>query len=578
MNDTTSGTFLDGDAAMGDGSPTTGWSSIKGGFGDPVSLPDGKALIVTGQMEFIGGGGDDAYTPFRYSLTYQDSVALQYQYTDSAAWVVTANVAANANHYGYLLCPMSGLGTMSNTWRTGAQGTFWTVPAGNWVSTNNEGAEALAAIKQAPRNAEIIAGVYDFAISVQDMGDGTNEVRWYMVEVNNKYWFGGTAIDAAQLSDKFNGIIFGVNNDNDATQFNVYEVQVDIGKPIEVPEAPWEAYYVDAWGFSGGNLGGWDLTLGDFFGDVTIGGTAAPTGWSAVRGGFDTYILSNQKDRALILTGKIELDGGGFEDLASFRYGIFYSDSAGATEQDPDLDSNWVWTGTDGAHSGYLFVPPSGSNVASWSGVTGTWGAIANGTWWDIDGSNGFALGTPLQDPPAGVAGEGTYDFAISVSPQSVGNIIKATLSKTDGTYYWVVTHTFPVASATDKFNCVAFAINNSTTTQMNLIEIEVDRGAHITRIESNEIQVPKVYALKQNYPNPFNPTTMIEFDLPKQSDVKLFVYDIMGRTVAELASGNLNAGYHKINFNAANLASGVYFYKLQAGDFVNVKKLMLLK
>lgn len=83
---------------------------------------------------------------------------------------------------------------------------------------------------------------------------------------------------------------------------------------------------------------------------------------------------------------------------------------------------------------------------------------------------------------------------------------------------------------------------------------------------------------MDQNYPNPFNPTTTIEFALPHNSNVKLVVYDILGRSVANLVNGSLTAGYHKVNFNAANLSSGVYFYRIEAGDFVSVKKLMLLK
>ena len=89
---------------------------------------------------------------------------------------------------------------------------------------------------------------------------------------------------------------------------------------------------------------------------------------------------------------------------------------------------------------------------------------------------------------------------------------------------------------------------------------------------------IPKVYALEQNYPNPFNPTTTIKFALPKNSNVKLNVYDILGRLVTKLVDGNLQAGYHTIQFNASNLASGVYFYRIEADNFVKVKKLMLLK
>jgi endo-1,4-beta-xylanase len=99
-----------------------------------------------------------------------------------------------------------------------------------------------------------------------------------------------------------------------------------------------------------------------------------------------------------------------------------------------------------------------------------------------------------------------------------------------------------------------------------------------VVATEDLDAELPMVYSLNQNYPNPFNPTTTIEFALPQNSDVKLVVYDILGRAVANLIDDNLAAGYHRINFNASNLATGVYFYRIKAGDFVSVKKLLLLK
>ena len=89
---------------------------------------------------------------------------------------------------------------------------------------------------------------------------------------------------------------------------------------------------------------------------------------------------------------------------------------------------------------------------------------------------------------------------------------------------------------------------------------------------------LPKQFALGQNYPNPFNPTTTIEYALPTDARVTLEVFDVLGRHVAELANGHASAGYHAAEFNAASLASGIYFYRLHAGSFTETKKLMLLK
>jgi hypothetical protein len=89
---------------------------------------------------------------------------------------------------------------------------------------------------------------------------------------------------------------------------------------------------------------------------------------------------------------------------------------------------------------------------------------------------------------------------------------------------------------------------------------------------------VPLVYALDQNYPNPFNPTTTIRFEIPKQSNVELKVYNLLGQVVATLVSGEMKAGNHEATFDAAKLSSGVYFYKLVAGSFIETKKMLLLK
>jgi formylglycine-generating enzyme required for sulfatase activity len=89
---------------------------------------------------------------------------------------------------------------------------------------------------------------------------------------------------------------------------------------------------------------------------------------------------------------------------------------------------------------------------------------------------------------------------------------------------------------------------------------------------------IPNSYALCSNYPNPFNPTTTIQYDLPKAGYVSLKVYDYLGKEVASLTSEEKPAGRHAIQFNATNLSSGVYFYRLQAGAFVGTKRLLLLR
>lgn len=88
----------------------------------------------------------------------------------------------------------------------------------------------------------------------------------------------------------------------------------------------------------------------------------------------------------------------------------------------------------------------------------------------------------------------------------------------------------------------------------------------------------PKQFALAQNYPNPFNPITMIRYELPERADVTLKVYDILGREVATLVNAGQGQGAYQVPFNASNLASGVYFYRLKAGSFMQTKKMLLVK
>jgi hypothetical protein len=85
-------------------------------------------------------------------------------------------------------------------------------------------------------------------------------------------------------------------------------------------------------------------------------------------------------------------------------------------------------------------------------------------------------------------------------------------------------------------------------------------------------------YNLSQNYPNPFNPTTTINYSLPNSSFVKLVVYNSIGQEIATLVNETIAAGNHNVEFDASNLPSGIYFYKLQAGSFVETKKMILLK
>jgi len=118
--------------------------------------------------------------------------------------------------------------------------------------------------------------------------------------------------------------------------------------------------------------------------------------------------------------------------------------------------------------------------------------------------------------------------------------------------------------------------IDDSNATATDSLVISV---APATGIEDPLFSgIPKTYVLFQNYPNPFNPNTQIRFGLPKASQVKIDVYNMLGQKVAELLNENKQAGYHRVEFYGSDFSSGVYFYKIQAENFVETKKMILLR
>jgi hypothetical protein len=122
-----------------------------------------------------------------------------------------------------------------------------------------------------------------------------------------------------------------------------------------------------------------------------------------------------------------------------------------------------------------------------------------------------------------------------------------------------------PQGDAIRIFNYVRLVRGGNVTTDVN--QDRFGSGA-----------IPENFALKQNYPNPFNPSTRISFELPSESFVSLKVYDVLGKEVATLVSDKLAAGRYEVTFNGSQLTSGVYFYRLQAGSFIETRKLVLLR
>ena len=99
-----------------------------------------------------------------------------------------------------------------------------------------------------------------------------------------------------------------------------------------------------------------------------------------------------------------------------------------------------------------------------------------------------------------------------------------------------------------------------------------------ITDVSDEQEIIPTVYKLNQNYPNPFNPSTVISWQLPVSGQVSLKIYDILGNEVATLVNENKEAGYYEVQFDGSQLASGMYIYRLTAGNYISTKKMLMIK
>ena len=135
-----------------------------------------------------------------------------------------------------------------------------------------------------------------------------------------------------------------------------------------------------------------------------------------------------------------------------------------------------------------------------------------------------------------------------------------------------------------DQYNCQISCISNSNGYIFAGTDGGVFRGLlSTTSTNETDSKIPSSFVLEQNYPNPFNPVTTIKFSVPlnvkgERSNVTLKVYDVLGNEVATLFNEYKSAGSYEVVFDANKLSSGVYFYRLQAGNFVDTKKMLLLK
>ncbi len=170
----------------------------------------------------------------------------------------------------------------------------------------------------------------------------------------------------------------------------------------------------------------------------------------------------------------------------------------------------------------------------------------------------------------------------VSTTNQNISSFTKklGTIKWLPGSQYGKFTrYTYSLNGSTPGTVFVAFRYYmNCTGGDGYMVQIDDFALGVNVGVENNSTEIPKKFDLAQNYPNPFNPATTIRFDLPKTSSYQFAIYNILGMKVYETGEKNLSPGSYNLNLNMSTFASGIYFYTLQAGDFYEKKKMMLVK
>lgn len=303
-------------------------------------------------------------------------------------------------------------------------------------------------------------------------------------------------------------------------------------------------------------------------GDYSNAGTEGGIYWSS--NGGQNFTKSNGIPQNIIAPGVFYSNYGLAKDPAntSKRYEYFEGDGGGFYESG---DEGKNWTLKSNIISGYkpsgtLSVHPSTPNLFYLAlSYTGLYKSVDGGnTWNNMDG------------------------WISAWQVDSRGNVIVAFGQRTGDTYDKIYKSTNN-GSTWELITTGVYKLPNTTSLVINPHNINqlwigtTGNGTFIydgltIGITNISTEVPAEYKLEQNYPNPFNPTTNITIDIQKSANVKLVVYDIRGKEVATLVNEEIKPGTYNVDFNASNLTSGTYFYRMTAGSFSETKKMVLIK
>ena len=301
-------------------------------------------------------------------------------------------------------------------------------------------------------------------------------------------------------------------------------------------------------------------------------------------------------------------------DLSGNSLGIFASINSFPEQIAEKANGDIVVANFSGTEEGIVVYSSTGTLLnnfsnASYGGPRGVY-ELGNGNFLVTNGSgvhevNG-TTGAFIRTVVAGVSGRFISPFDPDAVPVELTSF-KASVNNGSVLLTWeTATETnnsgFAIERSADKSNFteIGFVNGQGTTTEKTsysftddnvntgayyyrLKQVDLDGSFSYSSIAEIEISIPNEFTLNQNYPNPFNPTTTITFGLPVESNVSVRIFNIVGQELASIAQGSYTAGTHNIEFNAKELSSGIYFYRLEANGidgskFISTKKMTILK
>ena len=288
------------------------------------------------------------------------------------------------------------------------------------------------------------------------------------------------------------------------------------------------------------------LALTGYINPVAFVGTASGvffstndgTSWTLVNTG-----LTNTNIQALMLSGSTL--------FAGTPSGVFVTADSGA---------HWTAANSGLSNTNVLTFTSQGTNLFAGT-AGGVFLSTDNGTIWNAVNS--------------GLSNTDIRSFAVSGTNLFAGTAGGGVFHSSDNGTIWTAVNP---GLLVDTVQALAVSATNLFAGTPSAAIWRRSLSEMITSVELNNSTVPQKYSLEQNYPNPFNPSTTISYQLPSLSHITLKVFDVLGREVATLVNEVEQPGYKSVTFDASKLSSGVYFYRLQAGSFVETKKLLLMK